>query len=69
MVETLPEMQDMEDVPSVISEALCCTGQAQHTEPTLLRMCIVKLVDFRKIQGLDANVISDGNVHTGGNYA
>lgn len=54
--EILPEMQNMEDVPRLISE------------PTLLRMCTVKLVDFRKIQGLNALIISKGNVHAGGNY-
>lgn len=66
--EILPEMQNMEDAPRLISEALLFNCEAQHLEPTLLQICTVKLVDFRKIQDLNALIISKGNVHAGGNY-
>lgn len=72
--ERIPEMQEMqqlqnmEDMPSLISEALWCNGKAQHSDQTLLQMCKVKLVDFRKIQSLNAKKIPEGNFYTGGNY-
>lgn len=49
------------------TQCLCCNGEDQHTEQILLKMCTVRLVDFRKIQHLSARVISEGNLQTGGN--
>lgn len=69
--EIIPEMQQLQNVeglPSLISEALWRNGEDQHTEQTLLKMSTVKLVDFRKTRGLNAKIISEGNCHTGGNY-
>ncbi|MCI4375712.1 hypothetical protein PGIGA_G00113430 [Pangasianodon gigas] len=59
------QLQDVEDVPSLISEALWCDGEAQHTDQTVLKLCAVKLVDFRKIQGLNAKIISEEHLLTG----
>ncbi|MCJ8729866.1 hypothetical protein PDJAM_G00112120 [Pangasius djambal] len=52
------QLQDVADVPSLISEALWCDGEAQHTDQTVLKLCTVKLVDFRKIQGLNSKITS-----------
>ncbi|MCJ8729869.1 hypothetical protein PDJAM_G00112100 [Pangasius djambal] len=73
--ELMPQMQklqDVEDVPSLNpdpdtypTQCLCCNGEDQHTERTLLKRCTVRLVDFRKIPGLSAKIISEGNLHIG----
>ncbi|KAF5905014.1 zinc finger protein OZF-like isoform X1, partial [Clarias magur] len=59
---------DMEDVLSLnknadedLTKRLCCNGEDQHAEWTLLKTCTVRLVDFMKIQK-----ISERNRHTGG---
>ncbi|XP_034154039.2 zinc finger protein 354A-like [Pangasianodon hypophthalmus] len=59
------QLQDVEDVPSLISEALWCDGEAQHTDQTVLKLCAVKLVDFRKIQRLNSKIISEEHLLTG----
>lgn len=76
--ELIPPMQKLQDVEDVFSlnldpgtpptECLCCNGEDQHTERTLLKMCTVRLVDFRKIEGLRAKILSEGILLTGGNY-
>ncbi|XP_060774902.1 uncharacterized protein LOC132884883 isoform X5 [Neoarius graeffei] len=64
--------EDVEDVFSLNldpgtppTECLCCNGEDQHTERTLLKMCTVRLVDFRKIEGLRAKILSEGILLTG----
>lgn len=76
--ELIPPMQkppDVEDVPSLNpdpdtypTDCVCCNGKDQHTKQILLKMCTVRLVDFRKMQHPRAKIISEGNLHTGGNY-
>lgn len=75
LIPQMQKLQDVVDVPSLnpdpdahLAECLCCNGEDQHTEWTLLKMCAVRLVDFRKIQGLCAQTISEGNLQAGGNY-
>lgn len=74
----MPQMQNVqgiEDVPCLnpnpdayVTECLCCNDEEPHTERTRMKMCTVRLVDFRKTQGLGATIISEGDLHTGGNY-
>lgn len=71
MIPPMRNLEKVDDVPSPNpdrdAECLCCNGKDQHTEPILLTMCTVRLVDFRKIQHLSAKIISDKNLHTKGN--
>lgn len=68
MMPDMQEVQNVEKVSSLNSEGLRSNDQARHTEQTpKLQKCTVKLVDFRRIQGLNAKTTSKGKRHTGGN--
>ncbi|GAA6086520.1 zinc finger protein 22-like isoform X1 [Tachysurus ichikawai] len=53
------QLQSMEEVCSLNSEGLWCGDDVQHSDQSDLKICAVKLVDIRKIQTLNANIMSE----------
>lgn len=61
------QLRELEGVAIPNSEGLWCNDEVQHTDQTVLKICAVKLVDIRKLQGLHAHIIAEENILTGGN--
>ncbi|TSK62611.1 UPF0193 protein EVG1 [Bagarius yarrelli] len=59
------QLQDVELVASGQSETLCYNTEPQHTDKSVLKLCVVKLVDIRKVHTMNLN-LSEENLPTEG---